>query len=100
MIFETENERIYYDMITIFNRRELIFTSSMEEQARVCHILAAKGIDYNIKSINRYSPSAFSGTQASTGTFGENMEYAYEYKVYVHKNDLDEAVAYISGKIK
>lgn len=86
-------------MITIFNRRELSFTTSMEEHARVCAILAAKGIDYTIKSINRNSPSAFSDTRANTGTFGESMKYAFEYKVYVHKNDLDEAAAYISGKI-
>jgi len=87
-------------MITIFNRKELVMTTSMEEYARVCGILAAKGIDYTIKSINRYSPSALSDTHASMGTFGENMKYAYEFKVYVHKNDLDEAVAYIYEKIK
>lgn len=87
-------------MITIFNRKELIMTTSMEEQVRVCDILAAKGIDYTIKLINRQSPSAFSNNRARIGSFGENMDYAYEYTIYVHKNDLDEAAAYIHGKIK
>ena len=36
-------------MITIFNRKELWTTFSMEEQASIRSLLADNGIDYSIK---------------------------------------------------
>ena len=75
-------------MLTIFNRRELLITFSTEEQARVRDILAQNGIDYRIKTVN---PSARSAVGASgrsrTGSFGINMNCAYQYSIYVHKKD-------------
>lgn len=79
-------------MLTIFNRKELRISYSMEEQARIRDLLSENHIDYQIKTVNRRSPSSFSaGTRARTGSFGENPELAYEYIIYVKKDDLEKA---------
>lgn len=80
-------------MITIFNRKELCITFDMKEQSRVRDILATNKIDYTIKTTNRMSPSPMAaGSRARTGTFGQDTGAMYEYKIYVHKNDYEEAV--------
>ena len=78
-------------MLTVFNRKEVAATYDMAEQSRVRRILAENHIDYRVKVINRKSPSAFSDTRARTGTFGEKPELFYEYFIYVHKRDAEEA---------
>lgn len=79
-------------MITIFNRKELVSTYSMGEQAKVRNILADNHIDYFVKTINRKSSSPLAaGTRARTGTFGENLDLEYEYIIYVKKQDFKEA---------
>ena len=56
-------------MITIFNRKELTITYDLNEQARVRTLLAAEGIDYSVKTVNRMSASPFSaGSRGRTGT--------------------------------
>ena len=80
-------------MITIFNRKEVCITHDMNRQAKVRDILQANGIDYAVKVLNRKSPSPIgAGSRARTGTFGENLSLEYEYKIYVHKDDYEEAV--------
>lgn len=76
-------------MLTIFNRRELLTTFSVEEQNRVRDILAQNGIDYRIKTINpsARAPVAGSSGRARTGSIGINMDCAYQYNIYVHKKD-------------
>jgi len=85
-------------MITVFSRREAAVTHSMEEQARIRDVLACNGIDYTLRVVNRTSPSVVGSARARTGTFGVNMDYAYEYTFYVHKKDLDAAKALIGSK--
>ncbi len=77
-------------MLTIFNRRELYMTYDMNDRVRICDILRANNIDYRLKTTNTTS-SAMGGRRGGN-TFGVNMDYAYEYKIYVHKNDYDHAV--------
>ena len=81
-------------MLTIFNRRELLTTFSMEEQSRVRDILTQNGIGYRIRTVN---PSARSTIGASgrsrTGSFGVDMDCAYQYYIYVHRKDLARARA-------
>ena len=79
-------------MITWFNRRELVSTYDMKTQSRVRELLAAEGIDYQIRVVNRKSPSPLgAGSRARTGTLGEKPELAYEYTIYVKKTDYDRA---------
>lgn len=83
-------------MITIFNRKELIVTASMEKQAEVRDILAKNHMPYEVKTVNRSSGSALGGrTRAVTGACGEKPELMYEYVVYVKKEDYEEAASLI-----
>ena len=79
-------------MLTVFNRRELLTTCSMEEQSRVRDILAQNGIDYRIKTVNPTARAAFGASGRSrTGSFGVNLDCAYQYYIYVHKKDFARA---------
>jgi len=79
-------------MLTIFNRKELCIVFSMKEQSNIRESLSNNNIDYRIRTINRMSPSPFSGgTRGRTGSFGQNMDLNYEYIFYVHKKDYDLA---------
>lgn len=83
-------------MITVFNRKQVLASFSMEKQAEVKNILDHNGIDYYEKVINRRSASSFgNGTRSMTGSFGENASYMYEYIIYVHKKDFELANRYI-----
>ena len=86
-------------MIHLLNRKELLVTFKLEEQARVRDILAANGIDYRVKTVNRASPSPFSsGTRGRSGTFGLRTDAMYEYIIYVKKEDCDRAIRLVRGK--
>ena len=78
-------------MITLFNRKELLITFDMKRQANVRDILSANDIDYTIKATD------FQGgiSRARFGSFGINQNFAYEYKIYVHKKDYDNALRLI-----
>lgn len=79
-------------MITIFNRKELTVTFDLSEQARIRTLLAAEGIDYSVKTVNRLSASPISsGSRSRTGTYGQNTEAMTEYIIYVKKVDYDRA---------
>lgn len=79
-------------MLTVFNRRELLTTFSMEEQNRVRDILAQNNIDYRVKTVNPSARSAAAGSgRARTGSFGIDMDCAWQYYIYVHKKDYDRA---------
>lgn len=79
-------------MITIFNRKEVCITYSMQEQGEIRTLLAQNGIDYSVKVVNRKSPSPVdAGSRARTGSFGEDLSKMYEYIFYVRKNDIEKA---------
>ena len=64
-------------MITIFNRKELIITYDTAIQSKVRDILAYDNINYIIK-VRNVHPYAL------------NL-HSYEYKIYVHKRDYEQA---------
>ncbi len=79
-------------MLTIFNRRELLTTFSMEEQNRVRDILAQNRIDYRVKAVNPSARSTLGASgRARTGSFGVDMDCGYQYYIYVHKSDYARA---------
>lgn len=88
-------------MITIFNRKKIKSTFSIEKKTEIKQILSDNNIKYYVKTNHINRQSAF-GTKCSTmGTFGQNMELAYgkkneliyEHIIYVHKNDFDKALS-------
>ena len=79
-------------MLNLFNRKELLTTFSMEEQNRVRDILAQHRIDYRVKVVNPAARSTFGDVGRSrAGSFGVNMDCAYQYLIYVHRKDYDRA---------
>ena len=82
-------------MITIFTRRELLITMDVGRQGNVCQILTANGIKHTVKITNLQSSTAIGSSRARTGSFGINQNYSYEYKIYVHKNDYEDALRLI-----
>ncbi len=80
------------NMITVFNRKELLITYSMKEQAEVKQMLEEHNIKYHVRVVDRKSPSIFSpGSRAYTGTYGENLEQNCQYTIYVKKTDYENA---------
>lgn len=80
-----------FKFITIFNRRELCITMNNDERFRICTILAQNGIKYDLVTTNLCSRSGRSGT------FGMDINSMYSYRIYVHKDDEEEA-AYLINK--
>ena len=74
-------------MITIFNRKEVFTTMDMNQQVDIRNILVANGIKYIVKVSNLQR-----GSRARTGSFGIKQNYAYIYKIYVHKKDHERAL--------
>jgi c-di-GMP-binding flagellar brake protein YcgR len=82
-------------MITIFTRKELLITMDVNRQSNIRGILAANGIKYTVKVTNLQSASVVGSSRARVGTFGINQNYSYEYKIYVHKKDYENALRLI-----
>ena len=80
-------------MITVFNRKELLTTFSMDEQARVRDLLGQNGIDYRVKTVCPTARStAFSaGSRSRVGSLGVDSASAYQYYIYVRKQDYPRA---------
>lgn len=78
-------------MITIFNRKEVMNTFSMEQQSKIREILRNNDIDYKYKVINLNNANRGHGM-----SLGMNEDYSREYYIYVHKKDYDRAQFIIS----
>ena len=79
-------------MIFLWNRKEVYNGFSMKEFNRIRDILSVKGIQYDFRTINRSASSGFGSTRGRMGSFGENLNYSYQYYLYVHKNNYDNAI--------
>ena len=80
-------------MINFFNRKELISTFDLNEQAQIRNALSKSGIDYQIKTKDLTSPTPIStGTRERTGNFGINQDFTCEYTFYVKKEDFEKAL--------
>ena len=77
-------------MLTIFNRRNLITVWSVEDLFRIKNAL----YDGNISC---YSAMVVQGGSCRARRRGK---YAEQYRVYVHKNDYDRAVAAIQPALR
>lgn len=79
-------------MLTIWNRKELMTTYDLKQQAKIRELLSSYQIDYMVKVVNRKSPSPFgAGSRARTGTFGEDLNMQNAYIIYVLRKDYERA---------
>ena len=80
-------------MITMLNRKELLITYDMNKQSEVRTILQNHKIEYSVKVKNLLSPTPLSsGSRGHMATPGVNLSKAYEYKIYVKKEDYERAI--------
>lgn len=80
-------------MITLFNRKEVCITSDLERQTLIRDILAANGIDYEVKFYRAGRTLMRGHTQS---TLGMNIEHTDQYTIYVKKDDFEKAKHLIS----
>ena len=73
-------------MITLFNRAELLITYDLNRFNRVRDALAGAGIDYTYRTKDLASHN-----RGRDGAFAIDQDARVEYKLYVHKNQLDRA---------
>ena len=84
-------------MLTFFNRKEVLLTFDLDHLSKARSKLKQNDIEYYVKVVNTNSGTwGFFGAsrRASLGTLGQKLNYTYEYHLYVHKKDFDEA-AYV-----
>ena len=74
-------------MICLLNRKELILTTSLEQQTKVRDILAANGIDYRV----RVKSNTGGISRSRTVLPGTRPEWMYQYYIYVKKEDYEKA---------
>ena len=79
-------------MLTVFNRAELLLTYDFARLCQVRDALAAAGIDYTCKVLDLTSPTLFAaGSRERMGNFAIDHDARVEYKLYVHRDQLDWA---------
>lgn len=84
-------------MITIFNRKNVYFGYDMNRSFLIRQILADNHIPYKFNTKNRMGQWAGSGTlRGRMGSFGQSTDTMYEYEIFVHEKDYDQAVFLIS----
>ena len=72
-------------MITIFNRKEVRVTRRMEERFEICNLLESNGIPTATRT------NSMTNLGRSRGIPGIDADYAYEYRIYVHRKDCEAA---------
>ena len=87
-------------MLTIFNRAELLITYDLNCFNRVRDALDGAGIDYVYRTKDLTSPTLLEGlaggsSRGRTGTLGISHDARVEYKLYVHKDQLDWAKTFL-----
>ena len=89
-------------MITPFNRAELLITYDLNRLNQARYALEAAGLDYQYRTKDLVSPSMLEGlfggsSRGRTGTFAMNNDARVEYKLYVRREELEQALALLRG---
>ncbi|MBR4703305.1 MAG: hypothetical protein IKO91_05620 [Oscillospiraceae bacterium] len=83
-------------MITLWNHREAAITLDMGEQAEIRRLLSDHGIRYAVR-VKNLAGSNYGAGRRRMGSFGQDLTQSYEYHIYVHRDDIETALALIHG---
>jgi hypothetical protein len=72
-------------MLTILNRAEVFITRDLDDLNRVRNLLAENQIDHMVRTNSITNPGRHHGVP------NIRAAYAYQYRVFVHKRNLDPA---------
>lgn len=87
-------------MITIFNRKNVYTGFDLKRFSAIRTMLADNHIPYTFSTKNQMGQWTGRGTlRGRTGSLGQPSDTMYEYEVFVHKNDYEEAM-YLIQQIK
>lgn len=89
--------RILYDYH--FNRKRLFSSFSVKAQASLREALAAHKIPYIVNAVNIAGGFGRADIRAAAGGVGLNLDYAYEYVIYVRKKDYQRAEDLLRAQI-
>ena len=82
--------------MNLFNRRELMTVFSMRQLYALQDALNAAGIAYRTKAA---TPVGRMGGRGRGNPF-QNPDAAHEFKIYVHRDDYDRALAAIQPVLR
>ena len=77
--------------MNFLNRRGIFLTRRSDELSKVTSSLMEDSIEYTTRTNSITNPGRYHGIP------GIRSEYAYEYRVYVHKKDFERA-KHVIGK--
>ena len=83
-------------MLTVFNRRELITVLSTQQLYQLQSALTEAEIPFHTAVLNQGGPFQ---TRRRTDPFIK-FDYLNQYRIYVHKNDYDRAMAAIQNVLR
>ena len=87
-------------MIGFWNRKEVYVGTSLDEFNNLRDLLSERNIKYKTRIVDRSSANAVGSSRARVGTSGQNLELAYTYYIYVHKDDYQAASEITSNRIR
>lgn len=87
-------------MIGFWNRREVYVGTSLDEFNNLRDLLSERNIKYKTRIVDRSSANAVGSSRARVGTTGQNLQIAYTYYVYVHRDDYQAASEITSNRIR
>ena len=85
-------------MITVFNRKNIYVGFDLKKYSDIRNTLGEHGINYTTSVKNRLGQWAGSGRgtlRGQTGSLGQSPDMTYEYEVFVHNKDYEEAMRLI-----
>ncbi|WP_105616355.1 hypothetical protein [Vallitalea okinawensis] len=78
-------------MIAIWNQKEIYMGYSMKDYDEIISKLGLNGIKFKTKVINRNNSVVLGSFRCKTRTCAQNLEYTYQYYIYVHKDNYELA---------
>ena len=83
----------------LLNRKRLFSSFSVKAQASLREALAAHKIPYIVNAVNIAGGFGRADIRAAAGGVGLNLDYAYEYVIYVRKKDYQRAEDLLRAQI-
>lgn len=79
-------------MLNLFNQKELMTTFSMKEQSEITEELHNNGVKYRVKTVSRMGAE-----RGKVGSYGLDEKGAYQYIIFVKKNQYEKAQFYLKN---
>ncbi len=84
----------------LFNFKEVIATYSYENYVRISELLRNNEILFRTRIIDTEAAGPFDNRRGARGSLGTNQKYTKEYKVYVKRQDLEDAKGVIHQLVR